>query len=62
MDIAALSIALNQAQIKQQAGLSVMKTVMATAETNAAGLMQMLKSSGGLAPHPYLGSRIDLKG
>jgi len=62
MDIAALSIALNQSQIKQQVGLSVMKTVMSTAETNAAGLIQMLNESGGQAPHPYLGAHIDLKG
>jgi len=63
MDIAALSIAMNQSQLKQQVSLSVMKSAMSTAETNASGLIEMLnKSTGQEAPHPYLGGQFDLKG
>lgn len=63
MDIAALSIAMNQSQVKQQASLSVMKSAMNAAETNAAGLIEMMnKATGQEAPHPYLGGRVDMKG
>lgn len=63
MDIAALSIAMNQSQVKQQASLSVMKNAMSTAEANGAALIEMLnQSTGGQAPHPYLGAKIDVKG
>lgn len=63
MDIAALSIVMNQSQVKQQARLSVMKSAMSTAETNAAALIEMMnESTDQPAPHPYLGGRIDVKG
>ena len=62
MDIAAMSMALSQSQVKQQASLSVMKQAMSIAETNTAGLLQMLNVSNENTPHPYLGTNIDLKG
>jgi len=63
LDIAALSIVMKQSQVKQQAGLSVMKSAMTTAETNGAALIEMMnKSISQAAPHPYLGGQIDVKG
>ena len=62
MDIAALSIVMKQAQVKQQASLSVMKSAMNTAENNAVALLDMLnQSTGQTVSHPYLGQKVDLK-
>ncbi len=62
LDIAAMSMAMNQAQVKQQASLSVMKSAMTTAEQDGAALIDMLSSSGvSQAPHPNLGAQIDIK-
>jgi hypothetical protein len=57
MDIAALSVMMNQSQIHQQASLSVMKMAMNTAEQNSVELTKMLEQS----VQPHLGSSIDLK-
>ncbi|ANX13690.1 putative motility protein [Fictibacillus arsenicus] len=57
MDIAALSIAMNQSQVQQQASISVMKMAINTAEQNGAELTKMLEQS----VQPHLGSSIDLK-
>jgi hypothetical protein len=57
VDIGALSVAMNQSQIQQQASLSVMKMAMNTAEQNSVDLKKILEQS--LQPH--LGSRIDIK-
>jgi hypothetical protein len=57
MDIAALSVVLNQSQIQQEATMSVMKMAMNTAEDNSANLTKMLEQS----VQPHLGSKIDLK-
>lgn len=63
LDIAAMSVAMNQAQVKQQASLSVMKSAMSTAESDGQALIDMLQSSGvSQAPHPNLGLQIDVKG
>lgn len=63
MDIAALSVVMKQSQVKQQAGLAVMKNTMSTAEANGNALIEMLnKSTTSQAPHPHLGGQIDLKG
>ncbi len=60
LDIAAMSVVMNQAQVKQQASLSVMKSAMSTAEQNGEAVIEMLQGSS--APqHPNLGSKIDLK-
>lgn len=63
MDIAALSILLNQAQVKQQASLSVAKMVMDTGETQMDGMLKMLGESANLpeVQHPYLGGKIDIQ-
>jgi hypothetical protein len=57
MDIAALSVAVSQSRVLQQASLSVMKLVMNTAEQNSTDLTKMLEQSAQL----HLGSKIDLK-
>jgi RNA-splicing ligase RtcB len=57
MDIAALSVVLNQSQIQQEATMSVMKMAMNTAEDNSTTLTKMLEQS----VQPHLGSKIDLK-
>jgi RNA-splicing ligase RtcB len=57
MDIAALSVMMNQSQVQQQASLSVMKMAMNTAEQNGAQMTKMLEQS----VQPHLGSSIDLK-
>ncbi len=62
VDIAALSVVMNQSQVKQQASLAVMKNAMSTAEMNGAALIEMMNQSSPAAPHPYLGGKIDLKG
>jgi hypothetical protein len=57
MDIAALSVLMNQSQVQQQASLSVMKMAMNTAQQNGTELTKMLEQS----VQPHLGSSIDLK-
>lgn len=62
MDIAALSVVMKQAQVKQQASLEVVKKAMNTAETNGNYLIEMLEqSTPPSAPHPHLGTKIDLR-
>lgn len=63
LDIAGLSIAMNQAKVQQQASVSVMKSAMSTSEQNGAALIDMLNSANvSQASHPHLGTQIDVKG
>jgi predicted sugar kinase len=57
MDIAALSVMMNQSQVQQQASLSVMKMAINTTEQNSANFTKMLEQS----VQPHLGSKFDLK-
>lgn len=57
MDIAALSVMVNQSHVQQHASLSVMKMAMNTAEQNSANFTKMLEQS----VQPHLGSKIDLQ-
>jgi hypothetical protein len=57
MDIAALSVMMNQSQIQQQTSLSVLKMAMNTAEQNSVDLTKMLEQN----VQPHLGNSIDLK-
>lgn len=59
LDIAALSIAMNQAQVKQQASVSVMKSAMSTAEEDGDALIKILETA--TPPHPEIGTTIDIK-
>jgi len=57
-----MSVVMNQAQVKQQASVSVMKSVMTTAEQNGEALIEMMQvSETPKAPHPNLGGKIDVK-
>ena len=57
-----MSVVMNQAQVKQQASLSVMKSAMSTAEQEGEAFIEMLESSNvQQTPHPNLGKQIDLK-
>lgn len=64
MDIAALSIMMNQAHVKQQANLSVMRMAMDTRQMQAADMLDMLEESVEMpnVNHPYLGRTIDFHG
>jgi hypothetical protein len=50
MDIAALSIGMNQALIGKSISIALVKKTMAAAQQNNQNMLQMLK-----APHPNLG-------
>lgn len=58
MDVAKVSMAMSQAQLKQQANLSVMKKAMNTAEMSGDALIEMLNKS---VAHPNLGGKVDVK-
>ncbi|WP_449598766.1 YjfB family protein [Niallia sp. Marseille-Q9988] len=55
MDIAALSIGMNQASLSQNVGIALTKKAMNTAEQNSDQLLKMLE-----APHPTLGKSVDM--
>lgn len=57
MDIAALSMALSQMNVRQEATVSVMKKSMDQAETNGNSVVKMLEQS----VQPHLGKSIDIK-
>ena len=64
MDIARLSTVLSQAQVKQQASLSVMRMMMDTGKVQADHMLEMVDESVN-APdtsHPYLGGKVDIQG
>ncbi len=56
LDIAALSISLNQATLSQSVGIALSKKVMENAQQNQSQLLKMME-----APHPNLGKSIDIK-
>lgn len=64
MDIAAMSMMLNQSKVKEQAGLSVMKMAMGVEATqadsltsHASDIIKIMESS----VQPYLGSVMDIQ-
>ncbi len=61
MDIAALSILKNQAQLQQDAGVAVMKKAMGTAEQGSDLVNQMLDKAAEGANPPHLGSYLDAR-
>lgn len=65
MDIALVSMALSQGQVKQQASLSIMKKAMEQTEGNVDFLRQMLSAADvkGLevSVSPHLGRNIDIR-
>lgn len=62
LDVAAVSMAMNQSKLKQQASLAVMSTTKDMVNVHAAGLIEMMSQPiGNNAPHPFLGGVIDTK-
>ena len=63
MDIAALSIISNHAQVKQQASLSVMKMVMNTSSEQTNAMLEMVSEANKaleLSVNPHLGNKLDV--
>jgi len=60
MDIAAVSVALSQSKVQQQAGLSVMKMAMGV-ETNTGDAMATLAGQPTQSIHPSMGAIVDIK-
>ncbi|MDN3427875.1 YjfB family protein [Microbacterium sp. APC 3898] len=58
MDIAALSMALSQMNVRTEANVSIMKKTIDQAETNGQDVVKMLEQS----VQPHIGSRVDIKG
>ena len=56
MDIAAISINMNQSALQQNVSIALTKKAMETAQQSANQMIQMLQ-----APHPTLGNTIDLQ-
>lgn len=58
MDIAALSMALSQMNVRTEANVSIMKKTIDQAETNGQDVVKMLEQS----VRPHIGGRVDFKG
>lgn len=58
MDIAALSMALSQMNVRTEANVSIMKKTIDQAETNGQDVVKMLERS----VQPHIGGRLDIKG
>ncbi|MBM7551729.1 YjfB family protein [Thalassobacillus pellis] len=61
MDIAAMSVIMNQAQLKQNAGIALMDKAMNQMEAQGAGMLEMIQSQAPAPAHPDLGAKIDMK-
>lgn len=60
MDIAGLSVVMKNQQVRQDASFAVMNKVMDVVKQQGEQLSEMVDQSS--APHPTLGSNIDLRG
>lgn len=62
MDIPALSISMNQAQLKQEVGVSLAKKVIDSAEEDGASLLRMMDVNTEIIEQldPNIGSNIDI--
>lgn len=58
MDIAALSIMMNQSKVQQSAGIAVMKMAMNNSSETAERVTEMLDNN---SSNPNLGSNFDIK-
>lgn len=57
MDIAALSMAMNQSRVQESASIAVMKIAMNTGKDNATQMAEMISN---LAVDPNLGNNLDV--
>ena len=66
MDVAALSMALSQMNVRQKASLSITKKTMDQAESNGQGVVKMLQDSSlktmEQSIRPHIGSQLDIRG
>jgi len=64
MDIAAVSMGLNQMQVSQQASISVMKMAMETGTEQMTDMVKMVETSSAPvlnnSPSPYIGRILDI--
>ncbi len=58
MDVAAMSVIMTQAQVKQQASVSLMDKALDQAETQSSDMIKMMETS----MQPHLGGNVDVKG
>ncbi|MEH7440678.1 YjfB family protein [Neobacillus drentensis] len=65
MDIALMSMALNQGKVQQQASLSVIKMAIGNAEQQGEAIQKLMSTNNVAAiqhtAQPHLGGNIDLK-
>ena len=64
MDIAAMSILMNQGKVQQQAGLSVMKLAMDTSKTQGDMLASLIGETAkgpDMSVQPHLGASVDVR-
>lgn len=57
MDIAALSMALSQMNVRTEANVSIMKKTIDQAETNGQDVVKMLEQS----VQPHIGGKLDIR-
>ena len=57
MDIAALSMALSQMNVRTEANVSIMKKTIDQAETNGQDVVKMLEQS----TQPHIGGKLDIR-
>ncbi|QGU00401.1 hypothetical protein SYNTR_1807 [Candidatus Syntrophocurvum alkaliphilum] len=64
MDVAALSISLNESKLKQSASVSVLKMAMDTATQNCEMLTELMDNVKAMeqSVHPHIGGKIDVRG
>lgn len=58
MDIASLSIAMNQSKVQQSSGIALMKMAMNNTSENAVQITEML---GNVSSNPNLGNNLDIR-
>lgn len=61
MDIAAMSVAMSNHQVRADASLAVMNNIKKVAEQQGQQLIDMLQQTSSASPHPTLGKVIDIK-
>ncbi len=61
MDIAAMSVVSSNQQVRADASLAVMKNAKGLMEQQGQQLIEMMQTPQASAPHPSLGSSIDVK-
>ena len=62
MDIAGLSVSLNQAQLMNDFGVAMLSKSLDTVESLSAGMVEMLDASAmELSVNPAVGSNIDIR-